>query len=54
MEACATMLRSNIAIKVIGIIMISCILWFNFQNSAMADGYAGTTQIGRASCRERV
>ena len=40
------MLRSNIVIKVIGIIMISCILWFNFQNSAMADGYAGSSPGG--------
>ena len=46
MEVCATMLRSNIVIKVIGIIMISCILWFNFQNSAMADGFAGSSPGG--------
>ena len=26
--------------------MISCILWFNFQNSAMADGFAGSSPGG--------
>ena len=49
MEACATMSRSNIAIKVIGIIMIFCFLWFNFQNSAMAGGFAGSSPGGGGS-----